>query len=158
TTASGSIELANMRFQEAVDAPTTDPVIGAAPTTDPQSSVTLGPSSTSATPATAAPLTKPSAAVSPDATIDIDGTAKVSTKNLCTDRTAPDAHLRTLSYRGGLLSLSGWATDVGCKGTNGKRSVAGSVERVIVTVERVQGRTCKYLGPDGKLGVAASCK
>jgi hypothetical protein len=160
TTVSGSIELANMRFQESVNAPTTDPVIGAAPTTSPQSNVALGSASTGSTPATAAPIATKEAtpSVAKDA-IPIDGTDSLTSKTVCLDRTAPDAHVKALAYKRGVLTLSGWATDVGCKGVKkGQKSVAGSVSRVLVTVEHLQGKACKYLGPDGKLSPDASCK
>jgi hypothetical protein len=160
TTVSGSIELANMRFQESVNAPTTDPVIGAAPTTPPQSDVALGSASTGSTPATAAPIATKEAtpSVAKDA-IPIDGTDSLISKTVCLDRTAPDAHVKALAYKRGVLTLSGWATDVGCKSVKkGQKSVAGSVSRVLVTVEHLQGKVCKYLGPDGKLSPKASCK
>jgi hypothetical protein len=159
TTASGSIELANMRFQEAVDQPTTDPVIGAAPSTAPQGSgAGVGAASTGSTPGSAAPLTSAGAGSSvPSDAIPIDGTNKVAPKSACVDRTAPDAHLVTLRYRGGRLTVAGWATDRGCVGRDGRRSVKGSVLRVQVSLARRQGALCRFLAPGGSLRAAGSC-
>ena len=163
TTPSGSIQLANIRFQEAVDAPSTDPVIGAAPSTAPQSdsAVPLGASNTASTPATAAPLPSTAPSASPKIPVDaipLDGTDAIANAKTCLDRTAPASHVRLASYHGGVLRVSGWATDRGCTGTDGLRSVAGSVLRVIVSVAFMHHQDCSFLAPDGKLQTAAVCE
>ena len=165
TTPSGSIQLANIRFQEAVNAPITDPVIGAAPSDPPQpesqpttSAVSLGSAETAATPAVAPPLTTAATpAISPAAVLPLDGTGVVSSRRICLDRTAPDSHLTAATYGSGWLRVTGWATDQGCTGTAGQRSVGGSVARVQVSVARLQGRLCRFLGPDGRFGAKTTC-
>ena len=165
TTPSGSIQLANMRFQEAVDAPSTDPVIGAAPSTPPQPIDTeagLGAGSTASTPATAGPLAGASVRAAspklPTDAIPLDGTDTVASGKTCLDRTAPASHLKLARYGRHGLSVSGWATDKGCTGVKGQRSVAGSVLRVLVAVGLAHGDACQFLAPDGKLQPAAVCE
>jgi hypothetical protein len=162
TTAGGSIELANVRFQEAVDQPTTDPVIGVAPSTAPGASdpaaATLGAAGTATTPRSAAPLTTTSQArsVATDA-IPLDGTDAVASRKTCEDRTAPASHLVSAVYSHSLLRVAGWVTDKGCTGTGGQRSVKGSVVRVLVSIARRSGSACEFLAPAGRLRHASSC-
>jgi hypothetical protein len=161
TTPSGSIQLADMRFQEAVDQPPTDPVIGAPPTNGPgTSTVPVGSSSTGATPSSAGPLSHGGATGKPLATdaVPLDGTDRVGSKAVCADRTAPASHLLSALYRAGHLIVTGWATDRGCKATRrGQKSLRGSVLRVLVSLARVHGTGCRFLAPTGRLRASASC-
>jgi dienelactone hydrolase len=161
TTPSGSIQLANVRFQEAVNQPATDPVIGAPPTNAPTGAqVPLGAGSTGTTPASAGPLSQGGPTAKPLATdaVPLNGTDTVASSKVCADRTAPASHLLSALYRAGHLTVTGWATDRGCKATRrGQKSVRGSVLRVLVSVARLQGKGCEFLGPNGRLRAATSC-
>jgi hypothetical protein len=163
TTLSGSIQLANMRFQEAVNQPTTDPVIGVAPSTPPGGTgpaVALGAASTAATPATAAPLSQAGGTAGSLATdaVPLDGTDQIGSSKVCQDRTAPASHLLMARYRSGHLTITGWATDRGCRATRrGEKSVRGSVLRVLISLARVKGASCQFLSPSGRLRGGASC-
>jgi hypothetical protein len=169
TTTSGSIELANVRFQESVNDPTTDPVIGAAPTTAPQATpvasstqqpADLGASNTAQTPATTpATAVAVSAASAKDSPVGIDGTNLATSRTSCVDRTAPDARLVRLSYVNDKLVVTGSTTDKGCVGTDGKKSVKGTVLRVIVSLAKTKakGLVCQYLDPAGLLKRAGAC-
>jgi hypothetical protein len=90
--------------------------------------------------------------------IPLDGTDTLASAASCVDRTAPASHLRLASYRNGILRVSGWATDKGCTGTGGRRSIAGSVLRVIVSVALMHHQDCSFLAPNGKLQTAAVCQ
>jgi hypothetical protein len=158
TTQSGSIQLANMRFQEAVDQPTTDPVIGAAPTTAPNGGSSLGAAGTESTAPSAAPLASAGSGSSvPTDAVPIDGTDQVPSGTVCTDRTAPASHLLHARYRSGHLMVSGWATDQGCTGRGTQRSVTGSLMRVQVSVFRRTAEGCRYLTGAGHLTRATRC-
>jgi dienelactone hydrolase len=137
TTPSGSIQLANMRFQEAVNQPSTDPVIGA----------TQNPGAASAKPR----------AIPTDA-IPLNGTGAVPSAGACLDRTPPSSRLLTAVYGKHVLRVRGLATDEGCTGTAGKRSVRGSVLRVVVSLGRVNGGECRFLQPAGSLARASVCQ
>lgn len=159
TTLSGSIQLANVRFQEAVNQPTTDPVIGAAPATPPNGPVPLGAASTGTTPASAGPLSKsgPATPLATDA-VPLDGTSQVASGKTCVDRTAPASHLLSARYLARRLTVTGWATDRGCKAmAAGQKSVLGSVLRVLVSLARVHGSRCQFLAPTGRLRPSTSC-
>ena len=130
----GSIELADLRFQES-----TDPALSAqVPTTAP-------------TGARAAP-----SADVPDV-IGIDGATTTATKTAasktaCVDTTAPAATLAALKVAGGKLSVSGKASDkaAGCK--------ASGVASVQVTVTRAAGaKQCEFVLSSGKLSKPAAC-
>ncbi|MDQ6776490.1 MAG: hypothetical protein M3071_09815, partial [Actinomycetota bacterium] len=162
TTPSGSIQLANMRFQEAVNQPTTDPVIGVPPTNPPggTSQVPLGAASTGTTASSAGPLAQGGGTGKPLATdaVPLDGTDTVASSKVCSDRTAPASHLLSALYRGGHLTVTGWATDRGCKATRrGEKSLRGSVLRVLVSLARLKGAACEFLAPTGWLRASASC-
>src|SRR5205807_5254676 len=78
----------------------------------------------------------------------------------CRDRNPPDATLRAagIKYSRGRLTLKGSASDHGCKGTGGLRSKSGHVSRVIVAVAKVNGSSCRFLQPNGKLTSARRCR
>jgi hypothetical protein len=125
---SGSIQLADVRFQEAAD-DTTAPAITTAPT---------------------AARAAPSAAL-PDA-IGIAGATTTATSGGCTDTTAPKATLASLKATGGKLSVAGTAHDVaaGCKATG--------VASVQVAVSRTAGAgLCRFVLTTGKLSAPVSC-
>jgi hypothetical protein len=140
-TISGSIELANMRFQEPLTPPTSDPVIGPGPAPVPTAAAS-----------TDNPLAKLIAKADP---ISL---AALSTKsNLCADRTPPKATLASLHLTRAVLAVGGRATDAGCKATKVRRARAGSVRRVQIAVAQVAGQKCRYLGADGRLQAASPC-
>ncbi len=165
TTVSGSIQIGNMAFQEAVNAPSTDPVIGAAPTTSPQApaatpqATLLGAAATQSTPAATKPLSAAEAASTPvSATaIPVDGTNVVPKQGVCRDRTAPASHLRAERLTSGRLTVTGWATDLGCAATSRVKGVKGSVERVLVSVTRRDRHGCSFLGLNGRLRTPSAC-
>jgi hypothetical protein len=124
---SGSIQLADVRFQEAADAApaaaTTAPVVDRA---------------------------APSAAL-PDA-IGIAGATTTAASTGCADTTAPKATLASLRTTGGKLSVAGTAHDVasGCKAT-GVASVQVAVSRT------AGAGLCRFVLTTGKLSAPVSC-
>jgi hypothetical protein len=125
---SGSIELADVRFQEAAD----------------------GPSAAAVTTTPAVARLAPTAAL-PDA-IGIAGATTTASSGGCTDSTAPKATLASLKVARGTLSLAGTAHDVaaGCKATG--------VASVQVAVTRAAGSgLCRFVLATGKLSKPVSC-
>jgi dienelactone hydrolase len=134
-TPSGSIELANVRFQEAVNPPATDPVIGPA----------SAPTTSTGLPAVDA--------------IALNGTNKLPDPKLCTDRTPPRTRLSGLRLSNGQLIVTGTAADIGCRGSHGQRSVRGKILRVQVSLARLlHGSSCRYLGSAGVFAKRSQCK
>jgi Quinohemoprotein amine dehydrogenase, alpha subunit domain III len=67
----------------------------------------------------------------------------------CTDRTPPNASLRSVTVRRGRLRLSGRASDAGC---------GAAVARVEVSISRAAGRRrCRFVDARGRLTRARSC-
>ncbi len=139
-TPSGSIQIANMRFEESTTPPATDPVIGVPPSRPPAS--------------TAAPHVVESAEALP-----LDGTNKVPDAKVCADTAPPHTHLSKVSLVSGHLLVLGSASDPGCTGTEGKQSVKGAVQRVQISVARLSHGKCRFMSLQGSLsGAARSCK
>lgn len=135
-TPSGSIQVANMRFQEPTGA-------SGAPATSSVSTATLPAAS--------------NALVEHGEAIPLDGTNRLPSKALCTDTSAPTTKLAQLTLKGGLLIAAGSATDAGCAGAEGKASVAGSVQRVQISLARVKGGMCSFIALSGTLQHAKPC-
>jgi hypothetical protein len=78
----------------------------------------------------------------------------------CTDRRAPRSalakHNLTLSRRA--IRLRGSARDRGCKATATRLARKGSVESVMVSVAKIGRHTCRFLGRNGRLQRARSCR
>lgn len=70
----------------------------------------------------------------------------------CLDRVAPVATRPKLRIRRGRLVARGRASDRGC-GAGGN----GSLKRVLVSVARLDGRRCRYVRSNGRLGKLRSC-
>lgn len=76
----------------------------------------------------------------------------------CQDRTAPRVRARARAARRRLV-VRGRAADRGCAGgAGGTVSVAGRVERVLVSVARVRGGRCAFAGRGGRLARPRSCR
>jgi hypothetical protein len=126
----GSIELADVRFQESADPARGAPAVTAAPS-------------------------GPRAAASPALpdVIGIDGATTTAAQGAsCADTAPPKASVASLKVAGGRFSLSGQASDraAGCRATG--------VATVQVTVTRAAGaRKCEYLLSSYKLGPPTTC-
>ncbi len=138
-TPSGSIQVANMRFQEAAE------------------SAESGSSTASSTSAPAAPSSTGKALVESGEAIPLNGTGAVPSKTPCSDTTAPITTLAKLSLKGGHLLASGTASDAGCTGAAGTAGVTGSVKRVLVSVARVSHGACNFMALSGALQHARTC-
>ncbi|MEN0015092.1 MAG: alpha/beta hydrolase, partial [Solirubrobacteraceae bacterium] len=131
--ATGSIQLADIRFQESVDGPTA-----------------LTARAGSAEAATVIADT-PRAAASPSnpGPVLIGASAKVATTaTACTDEAAPVAKLVKKTVKGGKLTVKGTAVDAGCS------SAKGTVKTVQLVLARRSGKTVRYVQASGKLSKA----
>jgi dienelactone hydrolase len=166
--ASGSIELADVRFQEAVSGPTvyadsatangpgTAPALVGGDPSDPLVAAGLDPAPEAAPsgPDSAAIIDATPRAAASAALPDVvwaDGGASAATSARCTDTTAPVATIAGKRLVKGRLVLSGSASDKGCA-TSAVRSVD-----VVIYAHVAGKRTCKLVRASGKLGKAASC-
>ena len=131
--ATGSIELADVRFQEAISGPSPEAA------------------SFAAEQAAAAIEDTPrvSKAEAPDVIL-IDPPAPAVKATACTDVTAPVAKIVTRKAKGGKLTLTGTARDAAC-GTPGK------VRTVEVTVYAKAGKACRFVTAKGTLSTPMSC-
>jgi hypothetical protein len=126
---SGSIQLADVRFQESTDPAASAPVPTSAPT---------------------AARAVPSAAL--PAPIGLGGvTTTTAPKAACTDTSAPAASIGSVSVKGGTLAIGGTAADTasGCK--------ASGVASVQLTVTRKVSKRCEYVLTSGRLSKATTC-
>jgi hypothetical protein len=131
-TPSGSIQLANMRFQELVDGPTTDPVIGpasASTKSDPKLGLALG----------------------------LNGATYVPPTGYCADLRKPKSSLSSVVRSRRRLVVRGRAKDVGCAGSGGKKAIKGKLLREQVTIARKVHGGCRFISPEGKLLPKAQC-
>lgn len=148
---SGSVQVADIRFQEAGGAPQVlaDSPGASGPATG---ALTAGPDPAALIAAT------PRAAASPALpdVLGIGGATKLAAK--CVDTKAPKAKVTSTSVKGRWLTLKGTATDLGC-GTSRTRAVkAGSVASVQVTITRAAGGgKCRFVKGNGKLGRPMPC-
>jgi hypothetical protein len=143
-TTSGSIELANMRFQEPLSPAASDPVIG------PGSPAPVPTAAAS----TASPMARLIARANP---ITLAGATAVADPRMCSDHTAPHATLSSLQVTRTGLVVGGRAFDLGCKATATRRARAGRVAQVQVAVARTAAGRCRYLGAARRLLPASSC-
>jgi hypothetical protein len=130
-TPSGSIQLANMRFQEPVNPPTGDPVIG--PASSSQSDPRLG------------------------AALGLNGATYVPPAGYCADLRKPKSSLISLAKSARKLVVRGRAKDTGCAGGAGKKAVEGKMLREQVTIARKVKGGCRFVSPEGKLLPKAPC-
>jgi len=131
-TPSGSIQLANMRFQELVDGPTTDPVIGpasASTKSDPKLGLALG----------------------------LNGATYVPPAGYCADLRKPKSSVSSIVRSRRRLVVKGRAKDTGCAGSAGKKAVKGKLLREQVTIARKVHGGCRFVSPEGKLLAKAPC-
>jgi hypothetical protein len=132
-TASGSIELANMRFQELVNGPTTDPVIGPPPSS------------------------APDALPSVYDAVGLNGSTLVPPKGYCADLRKPKSSVSKISTGGRQISVSGKAHDGGCAARRGKKGVTGRLWRVQVGIARLGAEGCRFVSPTGDLLDPQAC-
>jgi hypothetical protein len=130
---SGSVELADVRFQEAADAAARSVAVTTAPT-----AVRAAASAANPDPIRIATAAAP---------------ATTTAATACADTTAPKAVVASLKAKGGKLSIAGTASDkaAGCK--------ASGVASVQVAVSKAAGaRTCAFVLASGRLSKAVSCR
>ncbi len=163
--ASGSIELADVRFQEAVAGPTVyaDTPIANGPAGAPALAANPGDSAV-ASGLDPAPLKDPSG---PDGAAIIDATPRAAASaalpdvvwegggpaaaaKVCTDTAAPTAAIASSKLVKGRLALAGSAADTGCSA-----SAVRAVDVVLYT--HAANRLCKLVRANGKLSKAFSC-
>lgn len=143
--AQGSVQIADVRFQEA--AAGTDVLIddtaADGPATGP---VTSGPD-----PAAILAAAKRAAAspALPDA-IGVNGDTTVTKAGACVDRTAPRTSGVKVALKGRRLTVSGKASDVGCV-TKTRSAAKGRVKSVQVSLFKVAGRTARFVRGNGRL-------
>jgi hypothetical protein len=131
-TPSGSIELANMRFQEPVNPAAGDPVIGpasASASSDPKLGIALG----------------------------LNGVTAVPPAGYCADLRKPKSSLTSIAKGGRKLIVRGRAKDAGCAAVGGKKAVEGKVLREQVTIARKVHGGCRFVSPDGRLLPKTAC-
>jgi hypothetical protein len=133
-TPSGSIQLADVMFQEAAR-----PVAPTPPGPDRR-------------PPAAEP---PSVPPGPVISAPVASTAASASGGACTDRTAPTVMLGRMAMSRGRIVLRGAAADSGCPGARG--AAAGGVGGTFVTIYRKAGTRCRYVTKNGRLRRAASC-
>ncbi len=129
-TARGSIQLADVAFQEPPAAAAAEPA-----------------------PASVAPLPGPKRVDG----IAVSGVTTVPSKSVCADVAAPRSTVASLRLAGGRLVASGTASDAGCAAVKGLAARAGKLARVQVSVTRTVAGRCQYLRANGKLTAASSC-
>jgi hypothetical protein len=127
----GSIQLADVRFQESVDGPTV--------LTD--------------TFATAEPTAAASPEPLPDTT-GLAGSTVTAPAEACTDTVQPKASIDAVERTGRRLRIAGRATDAGCAAA----ATAGSVRSVRVSLAKPGGaKRCRFVRPNGRLSRPVSC-
>jgi hypothetical protein len=151
-TPSGSIQLADMRFQEALTQRAADPVVGG----------NAGSSPTAPVPAvrSAATVSTQAATATNQDAIALAGadTATPAKATTCTDSTAPHTALSTVKLSGGRLLVTGRARDAGCAATASQKATAGKVRRVQVSLSTaVKGGGCRFVTMGGNLTSAHPC-
>jgi hypothetical protein len=136
-TRSGSIQLADVAFQEAAK-----PAASAAPVE----------------PTVPAPTAPPSPQPVLVATPSQSGT--VSTAKACEDTKAPKSRVTSIRATRTGIRVAGRASDTGCKDASGKAVVGkngGGVRRTVVWVSKKSGEGCRFLNARGKWGPAVYC-
>ncbi|PTL56663.1 alpha/beta hydrolase [Paraconexibacter algicola] len=140
--ATGSIQLADVRFQEAT---TGSPVFAETTRNGPASGPTRGPDPMAIIDATQ----RVSTAVAGDV-IGLFGATTVRTGAACTDRVAPSLALGRIAVTGGRLTLRGTARDRGCRST--------APRTVLVSLTRAAGAgRCRFVTPSGRLSRVLPC-
>ena len=125
----GSIQLADVAFQE-------PPAVAEAPAA-----------------AAVAPLPGPKRVDG----IAVSGVTTVPSTTVCADSAAPRSTVASLRLTGGRLLASGTASDAGCAARAGLAARAGKLGRVQVSVARSVAGRCQFLRASGKLTAATSC-
>ncbi|MEV4420201.1 Ig-like domain-containing protein [Patulibacter sp. NPDC049589] len=143
--AQGSVQIADVRFQEAAagtdvlvddhaaDGPATGPV-----TSGPDPAAVLA----------AAKRAAPSPAL-PDV-IGVSGATTVTKTGACLDRTAPRTSGVKVALKGRKLTVSGKASDVGCV-TKTRSAAKGKVKSVQVSLFKAAGKSARFVRGNGKL-------
>jgi hypothetical protein len=140
--AQGSVQLADVRFQEAAsgtdvlvdDAAADGPATGA-PTSGPDPAVVLAAVSRSA-----------ASAANPDV-IGLGGDTTVTKKAACVDTTAPRTSGVKVAVKARRLTITGKATDTTCSSAKTK----GTVRSVQVTLAKATGKKARFVRGNGKL-------
>jgi hypothetical protein len=89
--------------------------------------------------------------------IAVDGVTTVPSTRVCADTAAPRSSLASLRLPGGRLVATGTARDAGCSAGDGLAARPGKLARVQVTVSRVADGGCRYLRANGRLTGAKPC-
>jgi hypothetical protein len=141
--AQGSLQLADVRFQEAAGGRgVLEDTTGAdGPSTGPSAGVTPA-ALIAQTPRAAASAAKP------DAIALGSGATK---GKACVDTRAPTAKVLSVSTKGRRLAVRGTASDAGCAATRSRRSTAGRVASVQVTLSKAAGRKARFVRANGTL-------
>jgi hypothetical protein len=128
--ADGSIQLADVSFQEPAAAPTA-----------------------AAERRAVTPLSGPKRVDG----IAVGGVTTVPSASRCADVAAPVATLATVRLAGKRLRVAGSAADAGCAAASGKTARRGGVRRVQVSVRRAAAGGCRYLTARGRLSAVLPC-
>ncbi|WP_033208638.1 Ig-like domain-containing protein [Patulibacter americanus] len=144
--AQGSVQLADVRFQEATagtgvllddataDGPATGPV-----TSGPDPAAVLAAVSRSA-----------ASAQNPDV-IGLGGDTTVTRRAACVDTTAPRTSGVKVAVKARRLTITGKATDVTCSAAKTRAKAAGTVKSVQVTLAKTVGKRARFVRGNGKL-------
>ncbi|WP_270045377.1 hypothetical protein [Solirubrobacter ginsenosidimutans] len=141
-TARGSIQLADVAFQE--------PPAATAPAPD---AASVAPLASAPDAASVAPLPGPKRVDG----IAVSGVTTVPSKTACADSTAPRSSVAALRLTGGRLVASGTASDTGCHAAGRLAARAGKLGRVQISVTRSVAGRCQFLRASGRLTAATSC-
>jgi hypothetical protein len=144
--AQGSVQLADVRFQEAAGGTgvLADDAAADGPATGP---VTSGPDPAAVL--AAVPRGAASAA-NPDV-IGLGGDTTVTRKAACVDTTAPRTSGVKVAVRARRLTITGRATDATCSAARTRAKAAGTVRSVQVTLATAAGRRARFVRGDGRL-------
>jgi hypothetical protein len=150
--ATGSVQIADVRFQEAAAGPQVlaDVPGGPGPATGRSTS---GPDPVAILAAT--PRAQPSAR-EPDV-LGLAGATKVGSPTRCVDRTAPSVRVTRATVAGRRLTVRGRAADSGCRRSGKRAARKGSVASVQVSLAKATGKRCRFVGADGRLGRSMGC-
>jgi hypothetical protein len=143
--AQGSVQLADVRFQEDVAGTKVlvDDAAADGPSTGP---VTSGPSPAAVLASTSRAAASPAL---PDA-IGIAGDTTVTKAGACVDTVAPRTSGVQVALKGRRLTVSGKATDTGCA-TRTRSAAKGRVRSVQVSLSKGTGKTVRFVRGNGKL-------
>ena len=141
----GSVQLADFRFQELTTGPTV--------LTDTFGEAAVGPHPIDLLAGTPR---APASAELPDV-LGVGGSTQRTRAGTCTDVSAPVTATTSQRLRAGKLVLRGTARDAGCAARPGRAATRGSVASVQVTLARPVSGGCRFVTARGGLSKAMPC-